>query len=146
MTEPTFLATPSVGRACGLWLATVGLGTFFITLFFVSIGGGTESPGVALIVGAIAAAFSLPALLVLPVGIKWALAGDTAGARYLRLLGLITGLFGLAMLGCYLVFAANGGVADPLVTITQFASPYYVAALLAAYWLYRDWLRTPTYE
>jgi hypothetical protein len=146
MTEPTYLAAPGIGRACSLWLATVGLGTFFITLFFLLTGDGTDSLVIALIAGAIAAACSLPTLLFLPTSIRWALAGHTAGARHLRLLELVTGLFGLAMLGCCLIFAVDGDAADNSVTVAQFAAPYYVAALLASYWLYRDWLRTSTYE
>ena len=146
MTEPTLLAAPGIGRACGLWLATIGLGTFFISLFFI-LTVGIDSLSVVLIAGAIAAVFSLPALLLLPVSIKWALASHTAGARCLRLLGLITGLFGLATLGCYLLFAADDHSSNYYgAAISEFAAPYYVAALLAAYWLYRDWLRTPIYE
>jgi len=128
-----------------LWLTSLGLGTLFIGLFLV-LAGSPDGIVIALIAGAIAAACSLPTLLILPVSIKWALAGYTAGARHLRLLCLVTGLFGLAMLGCWLIFAADGDAADNSVTVAQFAAPYYVAALLASYWLYRDWLRTSTYE
>jgi hypothetical protein len=144
MVEPV-LAPPTFGRALSLWLATIGLGTLFITVFFVLID--SSEPVIPIIAGALAGAFSLPALLLLPVSIKWALAVAAAPLRRLRLLGLITCLFGLATLVCYVVMTCDSGSkADTLITIAEFAAPYFVAALLAAYWLYHNWLRTPVAE
>ena len=86
-----------------------------------------------LIAGAFAGAFSLPALLLLPASIKWALAAATAPLRRLRLLGLITCLFGLATLVCYVVrYDSEDKTATYVTTIAEFAVPYLVGALLAS--------------
>jgi hypothetical protein len=141
----SILTPPTFGRAFSLWLATIGLGTLFVALFFVLMD--SSELAIPIIAGAFAGAFSLPALLLLPVSIRWAMAATTATIRRLRLLGLITGLFGLATLVCYLVMTYDSGSkADTLITIAEFAAPYFVAALLAAYWLYHNWLRTPVAE
>jgi hypothetical protein len=138
----SILAPPTFGRAFSLWLATIGLGTLFITLFFVLVD--SSEPTIPLIAGVFAGAFSLPTLLLLPVSIKWALAAATAPLRRLRLLGLITCLFGLATLVCYVaLYDGDDNIGSYVTTIAEFAVPYFVGALLAAYWLYHDWLRTP---
>ena len=128
------LAPPTLARALCLWLAALGLGTLFIGLFLVLVG--SPDLWIALFALAIAGGASLPKLLVLPVSIRWALGGVTAQVRGGRLLGFVALLFGLALLVCSLYFHAE----DLTSLVFWFAAPYFVAALLAAYFLYQDWL------
>lgn len=139
------LTGPTFGRASGLWLVTICLGTLFIALYIGFAGDSSAALGVALFAGAFAGFYSLPILLFLPFGIKWALAGATATTRYLRLFGSITVLFGLATVLCYLGFADGDGDDLPSL-VAVFAAPYFVAAMLAAYRLYAAWLNVPPTE
>jgi hypothetical protein len=131
------LAPPTLARALCLWLTTLGLGTLFIGLFLVLAG--SPDLWIALFALAIAGGASLPTLLVLPVSIRWALAGATAQVRGWRLFGFVMLLFGLALLVCRLYFHDE----DLMSLVFWFSAPYFVAALLAAYFLYQDWLNPP---
>jgi len=137
MAASTPLAPPTLARTLCLWLATLGLGTLFIGLFLALAG--SPDLWIALFALAIAGGASLPTLLVLPVSIRWALGGATAQVRGGRLFGFVVLLFGLALLVCRLYFHDE----DLTSLVFGFAAPYFVAALLAAYFIFQDWLASP---
>jgi hypothetical protein len=139
------LAAPTYWRAIRFWLLSIGLGTIF-SVFTLSSGPGQFAPNAFhLYVGAVAALVSLPALLFLLLFMDWAVDESSVSQRWLRLLAVqsISAGFTTALV-CILLqhdkFFRKPGI------FLEIGATYYVAGLVAAYWLYRSWLRNPTQQ
>jgi hypothetical protein len=139
------LAAPTYWRAVRFWLLSIGLGTIF-TVFTLSSGPGRFVPNAFhLYVGAFAALVSLPALLFLLLFMSWAVDVSRVGQRWLRLLAVqsISAGFTTALVCILLQHDTFFHNTDAFLEI---GATYYVAGLVAAYWLYRSWLRNPTQQ
>ena len=157
MHAPTPISFPSRSRAIVLWLTAIILGAILIVLYTVvalkkpTNGRAWLPVGPLLLISSLAAIFSLPAFVFLPVTAKvwWAVSSRHLVQRHLRLLLVMGSLFGAAALFAYCAFGfvvwifSGTGRGWQIAAVFWVAAPYFPALLLSAYLLYAKWLFGP---
>jgi hypothetical protein len=136
------LEAPTYWRTVRFWLASISLGTIYI-VFLLSAGEGQLVPDAFhLYVGGIAALASLPALLFLLVSLRWAVGEGSVAQRWGRLFAVQSSSAGFTTALMYYL-AQHDDFTFNTDTLLEIGGAYYVAGLVAAYWLYHDWLQNP---
>jgi hypothetical protein len=124
-----------------LWLTTVVVGSVLTTVTAtLVILGSLDSSAIirgGILCTMVALVFSTPALVVLPLGIRWALTTSTPSQRIGRLAILVGSLFGIAAL-LVATFITDPGLLKS--GVFWFAGCYIPVAIAAIYWIYADWI------